>query len=68
MICLMTIKSNTTPEERKRLHREDYELQKDGLIDFFHEQKYDEKNLNEFLVNSLKTMGFEQELKEDDLM
>ena len=49
------------------LHRQSYELEKESLIAFFHKQKYDEKHLNEFLVNSLK-QDFESELKEDGLM
>ena len=51
----------------KELNRQAYELEKEDLIAFFHEQKYDEKHLNEFLINSLKK-DFEEELKEDDLL
>ena len=36
-------------------------------MEFFHEQKYDKKYLNEFLVNSLKG-EYRQELKEDGLL
>lgn len=50
------------------LHRQSYELEKEGLIAFFHEQKYNENNLSIFLVNSLKDMGYEQELREDGLI
>lgn len=50
------------------LHRQSYELEKEGLIAFFHEQKYDENNLSIFLVNSLKDMGYEQELREDGII
>ena len=58
------------PRDKKtenELHRQSYELEKEGLIAFFHEQKYDEKHLNEFLINSLKP-DFEEELKEDGLL
>lgn len=56
-----------TQEEHKQFHREMYENEKRGLTDFFHEQKYDEKHLNEFLVNSLQ-QEFEEELKQDKLL
>lgn len=56
-----------TQEEHKQFHREMYENEKKGLTDFFHEQKYDEKHLKEFLVNSLK-QEFEEELKQDKLL
>lgn len=49
------------------MHRMAYELEKEGLIMFFRGQKYDEKHLNEFLINSLKS-NFEKELKEDGLI
>lgn len=58
------------PRDKKtenELHRQSYELEKEGLIAFFHEQEYDEKHLNEFLINSLK-QDFEEELKEDGLL
>lgn len=55
-----------TKEECKRFRRECYECDKKGLIAFFREQKYDEKYLKEFLVNSLKE--YEEELKEDKLI
>lgn len=58
------------PRDKKtenELHRQSYELEKEGLIAFFHEQKYDEKHLHEFLINSLK-QDFEEELKEDGLL
>ena len=51
----------------KELNRQAYELEKEDLIAFFHEQKYDEKHLNEFLINSLKK-DFEEEQKEDGLL
>nr|DAV46701.1 MAG TPA: hypothetical protein [Caudoviricetes sp.] len=64
---MMPIKRNMTQEEHKQFHREMYENEKKGLTDFFHEQKYDEKHLKEFLVNSLK-QEFEEELKQDKLL
>ena len=51
----------------KELNRQAYELEKEDLIFIFREQKYDEKHLNEFLINSLKK-DFEEELKEDGLL
>lgn len=51
----------------KKLHRQSYELEKESLIAFFHEQKYDGKHMDKFLINSLK-QDFESELKEDGLM
>lgn len=56
-----------TQEEQKQFHMEMYKNEKEGLIAFFHEQKYDEEHLNEFLINSLK-QDFEEELKEDGLL
>lgn len=49
------------------MHRVSYELEKEGLIAFFRGQKYDEKYLNEFLINSLKS-DFKKELKDDGLI
>lgn len=55
-------------EEKKKFRRLDYETQKEGFIEFHKSQGYDANTLNEFLRNSLKNMGFEQELKEDGLI
>ena len=55
-------------EEEKKFQRMDYELQKEGLIEFHKSQGYDKDTLDIFLINSLKNMGFEQELKEDGLI
>jgi hypothetical protein len=62
----MPVKSNMTKEELKAFRRAQYELEKEGLIQFFKEQKYEKKDLNMFLVNSLK--GCEEFLKEDKLI
>lgn len=56
-----------TKEEQKQFHMEMYKNEKRSLIDFFHELNYDEKNLKQFLINSLKK-NFEEELKEDGLI
>lgn len=64
---MIPIKRNMTPKEQKRFRMEKYKNEKESLIAFFHEQKYDEKHLNEFLINSLKR-NFEKELKEDGLL
>ena len=55
-------------DEKKKFQRIDYELQKDSLIEFHKSQGYDADTLNTFLINSLKNMGFENELKEDGLI
>lgn len=64
---MIPVKRNMTQEEQKQFHMEMYKNEKEGLIAFFCEQKYDEKHLNEFLINSLK-QDFEEELKEDGLL
>ena len=53
--------------EMKKLHKESYELEKADLIATFNEQGYEQKYLNDFLINSLKN-EFEEELKEDGLI
>lgn len=63
---MMPIKRSMTPEERKQFRREVYENYKKSFIALFHEQNYDEKYLNEFLMNSLR--NYEEELKEDGLI
>ena len=55
-------------EEKKKYRRLDYEEQKEGLIELHKSEGYDPNTLNEFVINSLKNMGFEQELKEDGLL
>ena len=55
-------------EEEKEFQRLNYELQKQDLIEFHKSQGYDKDTLDIFLINSLKNMGFEQELKEDGLI
>lgn len=64
---MIPVKRNMTQEEQKQFHMEMYKNEKESLIAFFHEQKYDENHLNEFLINSLK-QDFEEELKEDGLL
>lgn len=54
-------------EESKKYHRQAYELEKEGLVSVYREMNYDKKNLNRFLVNSLKK-DFPEELREDGLM
>ena len=56
-----------TQEEQKQFHMEMYMNEKESLIAFFREQKYDKKHLKEFLINSLK-QDFEEELREDGLL
>lgn len=63
---MIPINRNMTAEEAKVFRREGYELEKEGLIQFFKEQGYDKKNLKPFLVNSLK--GYEEFLEEDGLI
>lgn len=64
----MNYPASISEERKKELRRYKYELYKEGLIQFFHEQGYEEKYLEVFLRNSLKNMGFDEELKEDTLL
>lgn len=57
----------TTEKERMNYRRESYENEKEGLIAFFNQQGYDNKDLNAFLFNSLKD-NYESELKEDGII
>ena len=61
------ISKDMTSEEYKIIHRRNYELEKSDLIEFFHNQKYEEKDLNTFLVSMLEDC-YEEELKEDNLL
>ena len=79
----MNYSCKATPEEIKRFHKEDYELQKSGCIEVFTEKKYEQKkrnlieifsgkkyeevDLNTFIVMMLRD-EFEEELKEDNLL
>lgn len=64
----MTYPKPKNEEEKKKFRRFDYEEQKEGLIEFHKSEGYDPNTLNEFVINSLKNMGFEQELKEDGVL
>lgn len=52
---MMPIKRNMTQEEHKQFHREMYENEKKGLTDFFHEQKYDEKQFKRIFSKLFET-------------
>ena len=54
-------------EESKRRHRLMYENDKEGFVALFHEQGFDEKYLNQYLVDNLKRY-YEEELREDGLL
>lgn len=55
-------------EQEEYYRRTEYEAEKKGLIEFHKKMNYPQDSLNMFLVNSLKTLGFEKELKEDGLL
>ena len=55
-------------DEEKRQDRLRYENAKSELTDFFYQQKYNKGDLNVILINSLKKMGFNEELREDGLL
>lgn len=55
-------------KEAEKFRMLEYQIQKEDLIEFHKQQGYDENMLNIFLVNSLKNMGYEKELKKDGLI
>lgn len=55
-------------EQAEEFRMMEYQTEKEGLIEFHKQQGYDKKTLNVFLVNSLKNMGYEKELKKDGLL
>lgn len=64
---MIPTKRNMTHEEIRAFRREEYEMEKEGLIEFYKEQYPNGNTLNVFLVNSLK-IHYETELKEDGLI
>lgn len=64
----MTHPKPKNKEQAKEFRMIEYQTQKKDLIEFHKKQGYDKKTLNVFLVNSLKNMGYEEELKEDGLL
>lgn len=55
-------------EQAEEFRMIEYQTQKEDLIEFHKQQGYDKNTLNVFLVNSLKNMGYEKELKKDGML
>lgn len=53
-------------EELKEYRREEYELEKENMTEFYKQMGYPQEGLNTFLINSLSR--YKKELKEDGLI
>lgn len=55
-------------EETKEFARQAYEAEKEDLIACHRQMGFPKETLKDFIVNSLKGMGYDEELKEDGLL
>lgn len=63
---MIPIKRNMSEEELKEYRREEYELEKENMTEFYKQMGYPQEGLNTFLINSLSR--YKEELKEDGLI